>query len=100
MTSQPDAAMATSSAFDLRGRRAVVTGVSAGIGSAIALALAAAGANVAGIYKTDPEGAERTEAESRSFGVDTVFLEGDTVDVWQVQRLADHAVEPLGRLDD
>jgi NAD(P)-dependent dehydrogenase (short-subunit alcohol dehydrogenase family) len=99
MTSQPDAATATSSAFDLRGRRAVVTGVSAGIGSAIAVALAAAGANVAGIYKTDPEGAERTEADSRSFGADTVFLEGDTGDVSQVDRLAELAVERFGGID-
>src|SRR3954449_472937 len=99
MTSQPDAATATTSAFDLRGRRAVVTGVSAGIGSAIAVALAAAGANAAGIYKTDPEGAERTEAESRSFGVDTVFLEGDTGDVSQVDRLAELAVERFGGID-
>ena len=99
MTSQPDAATATSTAFDLRGRRAVVTGVSAGIGSAIAIALAAAGANVAGIYKTDPDGAERTEAESRSFGVDTVFLEGDTGDVSQVDRLAELAVDRFGGID-
>ena len=99
MTSQPDAATATSSAFDLRGRRAVVTGVSAGIGSAIAIALAAAGANVAGIYKTDPEGAERTEAESRALGADTVFVEGDTGDVTQVDRLAELAVERFGGID-
>ena len=80
MSSQPDAATATPSAFDLRGRRAVVTGASTGIGSAIALALGAAGAHVAGIYKTDPEGAERTEAAVREHGVDCVLVEGDTGD--------------------
>jgi NAD(P)-dependent dehydrogenase (short-subunit alcohol dehydrogenase family) len=48
MTPQTDAAPAPVSAFSLRGRRTVVTGASTGIGSAIALALGAAGAHVTG----------------------------------------------------
>jgi NAD(P)-dependent dehydrogenase (short-subunit alcohol dehydrogenase family) len=99
MSSQPDAATATPSPFDLRGRRAVVTGVSAGIGSAVAVALAAAGASVAGIYKTDPEGAERTESFARACGVDCVFVEGDTGDRAQVDDLAALAVERFGGID-
>lgn len=47
-----------------------MTGASTGIGSAIAVALGAAGAHVAGIYKTDPDGAERTETQVREHGVD------------------------------
>jgi NAD(P)-dependent dehydrogenase (short-subunit alcohol dehydrogenase family) len=100
MSSQPDAVTATPSPFDLRGRRAVVTGVSTGIGSAVALALAAAGASVAGIYKTDPEGAERTESAARALGAaDCVFVEGDTGDRAQVDALASLAVERLGGID-
>jgi NAD(P)-dependent dehydrogenase (short-subunit alcohol dehydrogenase family) len=99
MTSQPDAATATPSAFDLRGRRAVVTGVSTGIGSAIALALASAGAHVAGIYKTDPSGAERTEAGVRERGVDCLLVPGDTGDREQVDALASLAVERFGGID-
>jgi NAD(P)-dependent dehydrogenase (short-subunit alcohol dehydrogenase family) len=99
MTSQPDAATATPSAFDLRGRRAVVTGVSTGIGSAIALALAGAGAHVAGIYKTDPDGAERVEAGVREHGVDCVLVAGDTGDRTQVDALASLAVERFGGID-
>jgi NAD(P)-dependent dehydrogenase (short-subunit alcohol dehydrogenase family) len=99
MSSQPDAATATPAAFDLRGRRAVVTGASTGIGSAIALALGAAGAHVAGIYKTDADGAERTEARVREHGVDCVLVEGDTGDPAQVERLGELAVERFGGID-
>ena len=79
MSSHIDAATTTvpagPAAFSLRGRRAVVTGASTGIGSAIALALGAAGAHVAGIDKTDPE---PTAAGVREHGVECVMLEGDT----------------------
>src|SRR3954451_21697813 len=99
MSSQTDAATATPSAFSLRGRRAVVTGASTGIGSAIAMALGAAGAHVAGIYKTNPEGAERTEASVRGSGVECVMVEGDTGVVADVDRLAELAVERFGGID-
>ena len=68
MSSHNDAATTTvpagPAAFSLRGRRAVVTGASTGIGSAIALALGAAGAHVAGIYKTDPAPSDRGRCAS------------------------------------
>jgi NAD(P)-dependent dehydrogenase (short-subunit alcohol dehydrogenase family) len=86
-------------AFDLRGRRAVVTGASTGIGSAITRALGAAGAHVAGIYKTDPDGAEATAAEVRAHGVDCFLVEGDTGDSATVDRLAAAAVERFGGID-
>lgn len=99
MSSQTDAVTATVPAFGLRGRRAVVTGASTGIGSAIALALGAAGAHVAGIYKTDPDGAERTEGGVREHGVDCLMLEGDTGDVRDVERLARLASDRFGGID-
>ena len=96
MSSQTDAATATVPAFGLRGRRAVVTGASTGIGSAIALALGAAGAHVAGI---DKAGAARTETGVREHGVDCVMLEGDTGRTEDVERLAAVAVDQFGGID-
>jgi NAD(P)-dependent dehydrogenase (short-subunit alcohol dehydrogenase family) len=97
MSSHTDVATATvPAAFSLRGRRAVVTGATTGIGRAIALALGAAGAHVAGIDKSDPE---RTAAEVREHGVECVMLKGDTGRVEDVERLAAAAVEQLGGID-
>ena len=57
-------------AFDLSGRTALVTGCRRGIGKAIAVALAAAGADVVGVSATLEEGSEvaaAVEAHGRSF---------------------------------
>jgi NAD(P)-dependent dehydrogenase (short-subunit alcohol dehydrogenase family) len=92
MSSHIDAATTTvtagPAAFSLRGRRAVVTGASTGIGSAIALALGAAGAHVAGIDTAEPEP-----------GADHLMLHGDTGRVEDVERLASAAVEAFGGID-
>jgi NAD(P)-dependent dehydrogenase (short-subunit alcohol dehydrogenase family) len=90
MSSHNDAATTTvpagPAAFSLRGRRAVVTGASTGIGSAIALALGAAGAQVAGIDKVGS-------------GADHLMLQGDTGLVEDVDRLAAAAVDAFGGID-
>ena len=75
-------------AFSLRGRRAVVTGASTGIGQAIALALGAAGAHVAGIDKAEPERV-----------AEYLMLQGDTGRVEDVERLAEAAIDAFGGID-
>jgi 2-dehydro-3-deoxy-D-gluconate 5-dehydrogenase len=54
--------MATTSPFDLSGRTALVTGCSQGIGAAIAVALADAGADVVGVSRSVSNGQERVAA--------------------------------------
>ncbi len=88
--------MATVSPFDLTGRSAVVTGASSGIGQAISIALARAGADVAGVSLDD---AEETVELIRELGRDTHMLVGDTGDAADVERLADEAVQRFGRID-
>jgi NAD(P)-dependent dehydrogenase (short-subunit alcohol dehydrogenase family) len=84
------------SPFDLRGRRAVVTGAARGIGRAIAVALARAGADVAGMSL---EEAPETEAAIRAIGRDALMLTGDTSDADDVDRLATEAANRLGGID-
>ena len=72
--------------FDLTGRRAVVTGAARGIGRAIAIALARAGADVAGLSLED---APVTERAIRDLGCKALMLTGDTGDPADVERLAD-----------
>jgi NAD(P)-dependent dehydrogenase (short-subunit alcohol dehydrogenase family) len=83
------------SPFDLTGRVAVVTGASSGIGQAIAIALAAAGADVAGLSLDD--GRETHEA-IEALGRRSLQLVGDTGSPADVDGLADAAVAELGGL--
>ncbi|PTQ64774.1 2-deoxy-D-gluconate 3-dehydrogenase [Sphingomonas sp. PP-CE-3G-477] len=82
--------------FDLTGKVAIVTGANTGIGQAIAVALAAAGADVACVGRTP---AEDTVAQIRALGRKAEIVSADLSTIEPVQRVVDETVAKLGGLD-
>ncbi|WP_199422271.1 SDR family NAD(P)-dependent oxidoreductase [Actinotalea solisilvae] len=84
--------------FDVEGQVALVTGAARGLGRAIALALAHAGADVAlGLRDLDADGGVAAEVEA--LGRRALPLQMDVADVGQVRAAVRRAAEELGRLD-
>ena len=82
--------------FDLSGRVAVVTGANTGIGQAIAIALAQAGADLALVGRTP---AEDTATAIRDLGRRALIVSADLSSIEPVQRIVDETVAGLGGLD-
>jgi enoyl-[acyl-carrier protein] reductase III len=85
--------------IDLSGKTALVTGSSRGIGSACAVCLAQAGANVAVNYVASRSEAEHTAGEIRSYGVQTAIVKADVGELEDVQAMIDFISKTFGRLD-
>lgn len=88
-----------SDVFSLEGKNAVVTGLSSGIGQAIAEALARQGANVAGDYQRDSVGATETARRIEAHGREALIVPGSTADQAHVEDMADQVVQRWGSLD-
>jgi 3-oxoacyl-[acyl-carrier protein] reductase len=84
---------------DLKGKVAVVTGASKGIGAAIAKALGAAGAAVVVNYASSREGADRVVAEITGKGGKALAVQGDVAKAADVQRLFKETKKAFGGLD-
>jgi NAD(P)-dependent dehydrogenase (short-subunit alcohol dehydrogenase family) len=82
---------------DLNGKIALITGASAGIGRAIALAMAENGATIVAVDWLG-DGAEVISAISEQ-GVECVFLQADVSKYDQVVRAVKMAEEQFGRID-
>ena len=83
----------------LAGKVALVTGASAGIGRATALALAQGGADVGINYLTWPEGAEEVVNEIRALGRKALLCPVDVSDQAAVEAMVARVGAELGRLD-
>jgi 3-oxoacyl-[acyl-carrier protein] reductase len=81
------------------GRVAVVTGGTRGIGRAIALRLAAEGANVAVSYRSKDDAAEETAEAVRAAGVKCEIFKGDVASPEEVQALFKGVSDVFGRVD-
>jgi 3-oxoacyl-[acyl-carrier protein] reductase len=75
------------SAINLNGQSAVVTGSSSGIGRAIALELANAGADVLVHARSNKQGAEEVSALARSIGRDAKIVTADLAETSQQDQL-------------
>jgi glucose 1-dehydrogenase len=83
----------------LSGKSAIVTGGNSGIGKAIVLALAEAGANVCIDYVCDEEAEEELERKCAALGDKAIGVEADVSKVEDLQRLIQSTVDAFGRLD-
>jgi 3-oxoacyl-[acyl-carrier protein] reductase len=83
----------------LSDRAVLVTGASSGIGRAIALASARAGADVAITYRSNERGARDVEREIRSLGRRSTVIKLDLTDPASLDALGPAALGALGRID-
>ena len=90
---------------DLRGRVALVTGASRGIGKALAVRLAREGADVVVAAKSEqsterlPGSVHQTADEIRALGRRAIAVPTDVRDEEAVRRMIERAIEEFGRLD-
>src|SRR3954447_10490817 len=98
MSALPEAGAQREAKFDLKGKVAIVTGASSGLGVAFAEGFADAGADVViGARRADKLEATRTSVEKR--GAACLAVPTDVADPAACQALVDAAMERFGRVD-
>ena len=85
--------------LDLSGTTALVTGGTRGIGRAVVLALAAAGAKVAFTYRASSEAADALVAELESNGTEAFGIQAEAADPAAAEAAVAAVVERWGRID-
>lgn len=83
----------------LTGKTAIVTGGSRGIGRAVAIALAEAGASVAIIYAGNTKAAEETKQAIEEKGAQAMVIQCDVSDEKAVADMVKAVKKELGRVD-
>lgn len=90
--------MGSSAKYDYQGKAGLVTGSGSGMGRAMALGFAEAGAKVL-VADVNVKGGEETVAAIRKAGGEAKFLRCDVASASDVQALVDAVVADYGRLD-
>jgi 2-deoxy-D-gluconate 3-dehydrogenase len=86
----------TGNPFDLSGKVAIVTGANVGLGQAIALALAHAGADIAGVSRRN---GQETKTQIEAIGRRFVGIEADLSSTAPIAGIVDRTKRDLGGLD-
>ncbi|MFQ5911331.1 MAG: SDR family NAD(P)-dependent oxidoreductase, partial [Thermoplasmata archaeon] len=85
--------------MELENRNAIVTGGSVGIGAAMAVALAEAGANVALNFRKHDAEAREVIAEVEKLGRKGLVVQADVSSFEDAQKMVDQVVKEFGGLD-
>ena len=96
---EPDSRELRDASTPLAGKIALVTGGAKRIGRAIALQLAASGANVAITYRESQPEAEQTVRELASIGVDAFAVRTGLTDAESIRQSVAAVIEEFGQLD-
>ncbi|BAZ03920.1 glucose 1-dehydrogenase [Calothrix sp. NIES-3974] len=91
----------------LKGKTALITGATSGIGQAIAIRLAQEGCHVAINYRRNPESAEDTQTQAmekachqmEDCGVRSLIVQGDVSQEVDIIKMVETTIEKLGSLD-
>lgn len=85
--------------INLKGKTALITGGSRGIGRATAILLAQAGCEVAISYLSNEAAARDVEHSARQCGVRSMIIQADLAHARQTQYMVKSVVQQFGRLD-
>ncbi|MFC0572960.1 2-dehydro-3-deoxy-D-gluconate 5-dehydrogenase KduD [Paraburkholderia solisilvae] len=84
------------SLFDLTGKIAIVTGSNTGLGAGMAVALAQAGCDIVGVYRSAPGD---TPGAIREIGRRCVDVQADLNTIEPIARIVQEALDAFGRID-
>jgi len=85
--------------MDLENKVALVTGASGGIGRAVALALAAQGADIAVNFSGNVEAAEKVKKEVESLGRKAIIVQASVASSAEVEGMVKSVLDHFGKID-